>query len=66
MCITNAQLPEGIKSAFGTPLSVAYAAIVAVEFNGTVVVTVVCELPLGVGDHCLYVGVPKAEFVLVD
>jgi hypothetical protein len=55
-----------MNSALGTPLSVAKAAIVAVEFNGTVVVTVVCALPLGVSENCLYVGVPNALLVLVD
>jgi len=35
-------------------------------FDATDVVTLVCALPLGFGDHCLYVGVPKALLVLVD
>jgi hypothetical protein len=55
-----------MNSAFGTPLSVAKVANVAVVLAGTLLVRVVCADPDGIGLNCLYVGVPKAELVSVD
>ena len=65
-CNVNDQFPAGKNSAFGTPVSVANVAKVDVVFAATFVVDVFCAFALGEGLHCLYVGVPNAELVLVD
>ena len=65
-CVTQAQLPAGIFVRFGTPLSVANVAINVLVFTATFVTTVCCAPTTAVGDHCLYVGVPKAVFVFSD
>jgi hypothetical protein len=65
-CVTQAQFPAGIFVKLGTPESVAYVAINVLVFTATFV-TIVCSAPTtAVGDHCLYVGLPKAEFVFKD
>ena len=51
---------------FGTPVSVANVAINVLVFTATFVTTVCSAPTTAVGDHCLYVGVPKAEFVFID
>ena len=65
-CVTHAQFPAGILVILGTPLSVAYVAIRVLVLAVSVLTTVVCPVPVAVGDHCLYVGEPKAELVLTD
>ena len=63
---TQAHRPEGILIMFGTPLSVANVAIKVLVLPATDKVTVCSVPPLPFGDHCLYVGVPKALFVFAD
>lgn len=58
------QFPAGIDVRPGTPLSVAKVATTTVAFAAIVVVTLCSAAPEGVGDHCLYVGVPNALLVL--
>jgi len=65
-CVTQAQRPAGIFVIFGTPLSVAKVAINVLVFTATFVTTVCSALPVPIGDHCLYVGVPKALLVFND
>ena len=60
------QFPLGINSTFGTPVSVAKVWTVPVELAEIFAVTVCCAPPVGIGLHSLYVGVPKALFVLTD
>ncbi len=50
----------------GTPESVANVAIRVLVLPATFIVVVCSVPPLAFGDHCLYVGVPKALFVLAD
>ena len=65
-CVTHAQFPAGILVILGTPLSVAYVAIRVLVLALSVLTTVVCPVTVAVGDHCLYVGEPKAVFVFSD
>ena len=66
-CVTQAQSPEGILVTPGTFESVAYVAKrVLVLPPGTLAVTVCSPVPVPIGDHCLYVGLPKAELVFND
>ena len=65
-CVTHAQFPAGILVILGTPLSVAYVAIRVLVLALSVLTTVVCPVTVDVGDHCLYVGEPKAVFVFSD
>jgi hypothetical protein len=65
-CVTHAQFPAGILVILGTPLSVANVAIRVLVLALSVLTTVVCPVTVPVGDHCLYVGVPKAVFVFSD
>lgn len=63
ICVTHAQLPDGRLIALGLPESIAYVPI-ATLFPPDMLVVVVCSpVVVGVVDHCLYVGVPKAELV---
>ena len=50
----------------GTPESVANVAIRVLVLPATLIVVVCSVPPLALGDHCLYVGVPNALFVLAD
>jgi hypothetical protein len=50
----------------GTPESVAKVAINVLVFGATFVTTVCSAPTTAVGDHCLYVGLPKAVFVFKD
>ena len=65
-CVTQAQFPAGILVKFGTPESVAKVAINVLVVADKVVTTVCSAPPVAVGDHCLYVGVPKAVLVFTD
>jgi len=65
-CVTHAQLPAGIFVKLGTPLSVAYVANKVLVEPVTVFVTVCSPVIVPIGDHCLYVGEPKAVFVFSD
>jgi len=65
-CVTHAQFPEGMLVKFGTPESVAKVAIFVKVEPATDKVTVCSAPPVPIGDHCLYVGVPKAELVFKD
>ena len=65
-CVTHAQFPAGILVILGTPLSVANVAIRVLVLALSVLTTVVCPVTVAVGDHCLYVGEPKAVFVFSD
>jgi hypothetical protein len=65
-CKVKLQLPAGKLVSLGTPLSVANVVIIPLEPDASVMLVVVCALPLGVGLNCLYVGLPKALFVLVE
>jgi len=65
-CVTQAQFPEGMLVILGTPESVAKVAILVKVEPGTLVTTVCSAVPVPIGDHCLYVGVPKALFVFTD
>ena len=64
--VTHAHNPEGILITPGTLESVAYVANRVLVFPGILVVIVCSAAPVGTGDHCLYVGLPKALFVLSD
>jgi hypothetical protein len=65
-CVTQAQLPAGMLVILGTPESVAKVAI-NVLVSAATFVTTVCSAPTtAVGDHCLYVGLPKAVSVFKD
>ena len=50
----------------GTPESVANVAINVLVLTDALIVTVCSAPPLALGDHCLYVGVPNALFVLAE
>jgi len=65
-CVTQAQFPAGIFVKLGTPLSVAYVANKVLVEPVTVFVTVCSPVIVPIGDHCLYVGEPKAVFVFSD
>jgi hypothetical protein len=65
-CNVNDQLPAGNDVTLGTPLSVANVVKIPLAPEASVMLVVVCALPLGVGLNCLYVGVPKALLVLVE
>jgi len=65
-CNVQAQLPPFNEVMFGTPLSVAKVATVPLAEAPNVILVVCCAAPDGLGLHCLYVGVPKAVFVLLD
>ena len=65
-CVTQAQLPAGMLVRLGTPESVAKVAINVLVFTATFVTTVCSAPTTAVGDHCLYVGLPKAVFVFKD
>lgn len=65
-CVTHAQLPDGRLVTPGTFESVAKVAISVLVLPAIELVTVCCEPPLPVGDHCLYVGVPIAVLVFAD
>lgn len=65
-CVTQAQLPEGRLIALGTPESVANVANKVLEPDAIDVLIVCSAAPEGIGDHSLYVGVPKAESVFTD
>lgn len=65
-CVTHAQRPEGKLVTPGTLESVAYVAIKVLVLPATLVTTVCSEPPVGVPDHCLYVGLPIALLVLTD
>ena len=65
-CVTQAQLPAGILAILGTPESVAKVAINVLVFTATFVTTVCSAPTTAVGDHCLYVGLPKAVSVFKD
>jgi hypothetical protein len=65
-CVTHAQFPAGMLVMFGTPESVAKVAINVLVSATTFLTTVCCAPPVAVGDHSLYVGVPKALFVCTD
>ena len=65
-CVTQPQRPEGKFVVFGTPLSVAKVANNVLVLPAIVAVTVCSAALVAVGDHSLYVGVPKAVSVLFD
>ncbi len=66
-CVTQAQSPDGRSVTPGLFESVAYVANrVLVLPPGMLVVTVCSAPPVGVPDHCLYVGVPIALLVFND
>lgn len=65
-CVTQAQFPAGIFVKLGTPESVANVANKVLAEPVTVCVTVTSPVVVPIGDHCLYVGLPKAEFVFKD
>lgn len=64
---TKAQFPEGILVMLGTPESVEkVASLVSVLGATPDATTVTSPVFVPFGDHCLYVGVPYAVFVLID
>ena len=65
-CNIKVQLPAGIEETPGTPLSVAKVAIIPLVFAPSVIEAVCVVVDVGVGDNCLYVGLPKAELVFKD
>jgi hypothetical protein len=65
-CKTHDQRPEGILVIFGTFESVAYVAKRVLVLPATLVVTVCSTVPVPIGDHCLYVGLPNAVSVFND
>jgi hypothetical protein len=65
-CVTQAQSPEGILVIPGTFESVAYVANRVLVEPAILVVTVCSAVPVPIGDHCLYVGVPNALLVFND
>jgi hypothetical protein len=65
-CVTQAQSPEGIFVIPGTFESVAYVAKRVLVEPAILAVTVCSAVPVPIGDHCLYVGLPKAELVFND
>jgi hypothetical protein len=64
--VTKAHNPDGILVMLGTPESVANVAIRVLVLPATLIVVVCSVPPLALGDHCLYVGVPNAVFVLAE
>ena len=50
----------------GTPESVANVAINVLVLTDALTVTVCSAPPVAFPDHCLYVGVPNALFVLAE
>jgi hypothetical protein len=62
----NPQLPACRIVSFGTPESVANVSITVGVPLAIVTDVVCCAADVGVGLHCLYVGVPKALLVLSD
>jgi hypothetical protein len=65
-CNVQAQLPASNTVAPGIPLSVANVATMPAAEAPNVILAVCCAAPDEIGLHSLYVGVPKALFVLVD
>jgi hypothetical protein len=65
-CVTHAQSPEGKLITPGSFESVACVAISVLVLPATLVTTVCSAPPVGVPDHCLYVGVPIALLVFTD
>ena len=65
-CIVNPQIPAGIEVKFGTPLSVAYEAIVPVTPLARVMAVVCVAAPVEISDNCFLVGEPNALLVSVD
>lgn len=51
---------------FGTPVSVANVSITVGVLAPIVIDTLCCAAVVGVGLHCLYVGVPNALLVFTD
>ena len=64
--VTHAQSPEGKLITPGKFESVAYVAISVLVLPATLVTTVCSAPPVGIPDHCLYVGVPIALLVFTD
>jgi hypothetical protein len=64
--VTQAQFPDGKLVALGEPESIAYVPTIVRVPPVIVVVLVCCAASVGVVDHCLYVGVPKGEFVSTE
>lgn len=66
-CVTQDQSPEGKLVTPGTFESVAYVANRVLVLPPAILVVTVCSAPpVGVPDHCLYVGVPIALLVFND
>jgi hypothetical protein len=65
-CVTHVHRPEGNCVTPGTFESVAYVAISVLVLPATLVTTVCSAPPVGIPDHCLYVGVPIALLVFND
>lgn len=65
-CVVNPQLPACSNVSLGTPVSVANVSIIVGVLAAIVTDTLCCAADVGVGLHCLYVGVPKALLVFKD
>lgn len=66
-CVTHAQRPEGRSVTPGTFESVANVANSVLVLPPAILVVTVCSAPpVGLPDHCLYVGVPIALLVFTD
>ena len=66
-CVTQDHRPEGNCVTPGTFESVAYVANRVLVLPPAILVVTVCSAPpVGVPDHCLYVGVPIALLVFTD
>ncbi len=66
-CVTQDHKPEGKLVTPGTFESVAYVANRVLVLPPAILVVTVCSAPpVGVPDHCLYVGVPIALLVFTD
>ena len=65
-CVTHDHNPEGNCVTPGWLESVAYVANRVLVLPAMLVVTVCSAAPVGVPDHCLYVGVPIALLVFND
>lgn len=65
-CVTHDHKPDGKLVTPGWLESVAYVANRVLVLAAMLVVTVCSAPPVGVPDHCLYVGVPIALLVFND
>ena len=66
MCIEYDQIPAGIGEANKSAVSVINVAMTPLEFAETETATLCSAALVGVGLHCLYVGVPTGVSVCSD